>query len=534
MSTDLPLTQHVDTLYPVARVLVGDAGASLLVKHTFRRAASVPAADRPTDTEAWLVDLLLRIHNGDAALDEPPAEDAPAESEADGDTADRPWRDQARARRSRPTSPRPDAEFEDDDSAVASRDRDRLTGSTRTPNPPDTDSGADHDNAYRDSAHGDSAHGDSARSGDPRDSDPREDDALDASGTASGLSFRQEIARTVAKRAIPVALAACSEQERALLALHVTGPRLDTTLTPIARTVADDIGAALDQAYGQLRAALRDVVTGPERMLIDTALPDRALESTLRTHVTENYGPVPARLRSDVAEIIVQKSDSSRDTAPADAPNSPSPTAGENDRRVQHLRRTGAALLVLAVVGGIAYAAATWLSSPETSKTTPAVPSLMQFSVEQAEAIRRIRDVNDPDTAARTLRREFGRRISVPQIDEARLAGIASLSLDTLSIPVLVFVDSTDASAGAASEAGDEAGQAIPGAIPAYVYSYALIDQIEVLARLDDDLAERLDTADRVLTRETDGRALFIWRRGDDVFVAVAGNGDALASRIRP
>lgn len=470
MSTDLPLTQHVDTLYPVARVLVGDAGASLLVKHTFRRAASVPAADQPTDTEAWIVDLLLRIHNGDAALDEPPAEDAPAESEADGDTADRPWRDQARARRSRPTSPRPDAELENDDSA----------------------------------------------------------------GAASGLSFRQEIARTVAERAIPVALAACSEQERALLALHVTGPRLDTTLTPIARTVADDIGAALDQAYGQLRAALRDVVTGPERMLIDTALPDRALESTLRTHVAENYGPVPARLRSDVAEIIVQTSDSSRDTAPADASNSTSPTAGENDRRVQHLRRTGAALLVLAVVGGIAYAAATWLSSPEASKTTPVVPSLMQFSVEQTEAIRRIRDVNDPDTAARTLRREFGRRISIPQIDEARLAGIASLSLDTLSIPVLVFVDSTDASAGAASEADAEGGQAIPGAIPTYVYSYALIDRIEVLARLDDDLAERLDTADRVLTRETDGRDLFIWRRGDDVFVAVAGNGDALASRIRP
>ncbi|HHP7237368.1 hypothetical protein [Longibacter sp.] len=414
MSDRLPLTQHIDTLYPIARVLVGDATAPRLMRETFRRAAATPVEKRPADEEAWLVELILEVRAGEETdLDE------------DSDRSD------------------------NDDPPLAE---------TR--------------------------------------------------------GFRREVARSVAERALPVALAACSEQERALLTLKASGARTDDVLMPIAKTIAEDIETAVDEAYGELRAALRDVLSGPERMLIDTALPDASLEEVLTAYVTDAYHPAPARLRSDVA-AVVDRENARRQGDEADAPTQRTP---QEDRLTMHLRRTGVALLILLVIGGAAYGIAVSLTPSSGPAPQPTPTSLVEFSVDRVDGVKPLLRSSDPDSIAAAIRDRFGRTVKIPQVRNARVVSVGALTVDTTTVPALLYADSSGT-----------------GTITTYVYSYVLIDRISRIATLDNDLARGLDTADSILTRQSGEAQLSLWRQRDDIFVAVSPSGGApLSDRIRP
>jgi len=414
MSDRLPLTQHIDALYPIARVLVGDATAPRLMRETFRRAAATPVEDRPADVEAWLVELILEVRAGEETdLDE------------DGDRSD---------------------------------------------------------------------------NGDPP--------------LAETRGFRREVARSVAERALPVALAACSEQERALLTLQASGARTDDVLMPIAKTIAEDIETAVDEAYGELRAALRDVLSGPERMLVDTALPDASLEEVLTAYVTDAYHPAPARLRSDVA-AVVDRETARRQGDEAEAPAQRTP---QEDRLSMHLRRTGVALFILLAIGGAAYGVAVWLTPTSGPSPQPTPTSLVEFSADRIDGVEALLRSSDPDSVAAVIQNRFERTVEIPEIQNARVVSVGALTVDTTTVPALLYADSSDA-----------------GTITTFVYSYVLIDRIARVATLDDDLARGLDTADSVLTRQSGEAQLSLWRQRDDIFVAVSpADGPSLSDRIRP
>ena len=435
MPGQLPLTQYLDTLYPVARVLVGDAAAPRLVQEAFRRAADTPDVDRPSDTEAWLIGLLLDIRAGDG----PGIELSSA-----------------------PPAPNPD-----------------NTGATTSNGPA------------------------SSEATNRKLSDTR--------------GFRREVARSVAERALPVALAACSEQERALLTLHASGARPDTTLAPIAQTIAGDVGTALDEAYGELRAALRDVLTGPERMLIDTALPDAALESVLKAYVTDQYHPAPSRLRSDIAEIVA------RNTTDDDAEPSQAPTS-TGDPLAVHLQRIGLALLLLTVIGGGVYGAMSLFSAPPP-EASPEPESLLDLSARRIGEVQALAQTRDPDSASAHIRTAFDRRIRIPNIEAAGVSGVGVLSIASVSVPTILYADSTVTQ------------DPLP-VMKTLVYSYALIDRLRERATLDKDIARGLETADSVMVRQTGQARFAIWRESDDIYVVLATNtpddADALGTRIRP
>ncbi|PEN13926.1 hypothetical protein CRI94_07675 [Longibacter salinarum] len=416
MSDRLPLTQHIDTLYPIARVLVGDKTAPRLIRETYRRASSTPVEERPDDVEAWLVQLILEVRAGEGTM--PVADDANVR------------------------------------------------------------------------------------------------EAADKPSLADTRGFRHEVARGVAERALPVALAACSEQERALLTLYVSGTRTNDVLAPIAKTIASDIETALDEAYGELRAALRDILSGPERMLIDTALPDARLEEVLTAYVTDTYHPAPARLRSEVAALVRREAARLRGEEP-DADS----LRKDRERRISvHLRRTGLALLILTVIGAAAYGAATWLTPTPTSDPPPASVSLTEFSAHQVSGVEPLVRSSDPDSIAAVIGNRFNRSVQIPTIDGARVTSIGALTVDSATVPVILYTDTTTTSS-----------------ITTYVYSYALIDRVERIDKLDDDLARGLDTADSLISRRVDDTQISLWRHRDDIFVAVTPAAvDSLAKRIRP
>lgn len=76
MPSDAPaLSEHLDTLYPLACVLAGPDTADTVVRHTFERAAATPVDARPEDTRSWLIQLLLDTHPNPQQSDgAPPAQ----------------------------------------------------------------------------------------------------------------------------------------------------------------------------------------------------------------------------------------------------------------------------------------------------------------------------------------------------------------------------------------------------------------------------------------------------------------------------
>lgn len=409
------LTQHVDALYPVARVVVGEAEAGRLVLATYERAAAVPPDDRPDDLRAWMLQLLM-----DTQTDET-------------------WRDD-----------RPDA----------------------SPGAP---------------------------------------------GDGSS-SFRHEVAQDTARRVLPVALAACSARERTILALDVADEILPADIGKVLGDRLDDMTAdeAVANARSHLRAALRDSLTGPERMLVDTALPEAALRETLRTYLMQRYHPAPSTLRSDVA-TLVREARQERRGDEDDRPASERPTSPEEERHALNLRRAGLALGALVFIGAAAYILSRVLA-PAPSAPAQQPMSLLQFSARHAQALSVVRQTPDPDTAEAVLQSVMNRRLTVPRIEGANLRGVARLPIPNAgAVPALVYTDTASGTS-----------------ISAFAYTYALIDALGPRTELDAGLRRALAKPDSLIPRTVDGRSAVLWRSSDDVYVAVSSlSADALASRIR-
>jgi DNA-directed RNA polymerase specialized sigma24 family protein len=508
MPDRLPLTQHIDTLYPVARVLVGDAAAPRLVQEVFRRAVHIPEDQRPSDTEQWLIHLLLDVRAGKAApeiAEENAADihaartDTAGEDTAGEDTAGEETRDDHAAKED---APEEDVGGTAPDFVSEATEYDGEPGST---NASESDSPSADLSTSRENSGGVDSNIKTSAETRPE--------------LASSRGFRREVARSVAERALPVALAACSEQERALLTLHASGARPDSTLAPIAKTIAGDVGTALDEAYGELRAALRDVLSGPERMLIDTALPDAAMESVLKAYVTNQYHPAPARLRSDVAGIVKQSrsGDDSEDRQRS--------RMSKDDLLSVTLQRVGLTLLIVTVIAGAVYAAVTLIPSTPEPEPTQGAMSLVELSANRIGRVQALAQTPDPDSVAATIRSEFGRRLRVPRIEQAGVSGVGVLDLGPAQVPAILYADSTVA-------------QSPLPVIKTLVYSYALIDNLGGMADLEPELRRGLETADSVMVRTSGEARVALWRNADDVFVTIATNtdGDAadLGERVKP
>ena len=535
MPDRLPLTQHIDTLYPVARVLVGDADAPRLVRAVFRRAMHVPESKRPSDTEPWLIHLLLDVRAGKAATeieaaaskedaeeylatenlvtDNVGAENAGAENVVEAESSD-----------TGEPAARPDPSSPELDSADA-KDAHVDHGEHKV-----TDNGGQDGEASAPETSSDTANASPLGAGSDETNRGEKETESDSSSTspagplaaqpglASSRGFRREVARSVAERALAVALAACSEQERALLTLHASGARPDTTLAPIAQTIAGDVGTALDEAYGELRAALRDVLTGPERMLIDTALPDTALESVLKAYVTTQYHPAPARLRSDVAGIVEKFRDDESERRSRSQ-------MSKDDVLSVTLQRVGLTLVIVTVIAGAVYAGMSLVPSAPEPEPTQDTMSLVDLSTNQIGRVQALAQMQDPDTVAAQVRTEFGRRLRVPRIQQAGVSSVGVLDLGPAQVPAILYADSTVA-------------QSPLPVIKTLVYSYALIDNLDGIASLDPKLRRGLETADSVMVRRSGDARVALWRNADDVFMTIATNSEgsaaALGKRIDP
>ena len=327
--------------------------------------------------------------------------------------------------------------------------------------------------------------------------------------------FRQEVAEQTAREKLPVAFAACSIHERFILAVDVLGDPSDDVLAEVLDTSPTDAQSARDQARSALRASLRDVLKGPERMLVDVALPDESLRSLLRDLLNDRFQPAPASLRATVADLL----DRARAEHAADTDDMASAPLFD---RV--MATVGSKVSLRGVLGGLAFVlivggtigGASYLFSSSPTESPP--PSVVDLSVQRADDVPVAHQTNDPEKAAAYIRETWGRRVSIPTIAKASLTGVGELSFSpSTTVPALLYT-ADDGSA-----------------IVALAFNYALLNQLDGRATLERTLRDKLAANDALLTDERRNQGVVMWRQRDDIFVIVAPTlpADSLRSRIQ-
>ena len=326
-------------------------------------------------------------------------------------------------------------------------------------------------------------------------------------------TFRHTVAVETARRHLPVALAACSARQRFVLTLDGLDADDDTLAAALDLTV-EEARSARDQARSALRASLRDVLNGPERMLVDVALPDEALRRLLRTLLEEQFLPLPSSLRRRVRQRLEATRAKAASEDEADSDPSPGTWWTALRRRLNSRTSLLVGLVLVFIAGGLAGLA--YFDAPSPSSPSQGI---VAFSAQQTVDLSPARDTDSAPEAAAFIRRTWDRQVSVPSIERASLLGVGRRPLDGgAAVPALLYQDDE-------SEAR----------IVAYVFNYALLDRIDDRIRLSTSLRDELAANEAPLTRQRDDRALVLWRQRDDIFVLVAPNTppDTLRARIQ-
>ena len=342
-------------------------------------------------------------------------------------------------------------------------------------------------------------------------------------------TLRRDAARQTAERVVPVAFATCASRERMILTLDVMLALDDAALAHALDASPETARKERDAAWESLRAALRDLLTGPERMLADTALTADVLHDTLRNHLASDTRPAPTSLRSDIAALLREPpADASDNEEPADeepadetsgAPARAQPSASRSSSAEADAglswRRILLGALSLVLLGAAVYVftlsfAPTPAPEPDSTLTT--------FSARRVAAVSAPTQTDTPADAVRLLREEWKRRVNVPSVRSASLVGVAHLTVGSnLEVPALLYADSIDT-----------------GRITVFAYNYALLDRIGDRAQLDVDAQETVREEGRAVVRRVLDQSVVLWRERDDLFLAVASHlpPDSLRSRL--
>jgi DNA-directed RNA polymerase specialized sigma24 family protein len=347
----------------------------------------------------------------------------------------------------------------------------------------------------------------------------------DGDTTFSDDPFRHEVAAETAERRLPVAFAACSIHERFILAIDVLGDPSDEVLAAALDTSTTNARSIRDQARSSLRASLRDLLRGPERMLVDVALPDEVLRDHLHELLVDRFHPAPASLQSSAIEILERAREERRDD-PATGTNWPSGAAFVRKLWTRLLNTIRDNLSLGGLIGGITFVvvvtasiggAAYFFSG--SSPPPPSSRSIVDLSVQRAAEVEVTQQTENARRASAFIQTEWERRVSVPDIEGASLQGVGLLSLSMgTDVPALLYADDETESQ-----------------IVALVFNYALLNQLGKAATLAQNYRSKLATNESLLTEQRSDRGVVLWRQRDDIFVAVAPNlrADTLRARIR-
>ena len=309
-------------------------------------------------------------------------------------------------------------------------------------------------------------------------------------------SSRERHAARLVDLHLPPALVSLDTSDRLLLLLcDVEGLPCDEAAQVLEMAVADAC-AHYEAARATLRTRVLGAVSEHERQMLDEALTPERLRSGIAVALQDELAPLPPTLRPQIA--------------PPAPLSEPGPDLSPPDPFQRWIRTGYLALLVFA----LAIAAYLLLQRTPTEEES----NLIVLAAQQASEASVTLETSDVAQAEAFVENHAGWQLSLPRIEGARLEGAGLAEVATgVSLPVFRYTgaDSTR--------------------IVLYALNYSLLDQAGGRIALEPDVLEQLEDDTHFELHDIDGTQVLLWRKRDDLFLAVTPGIDrTLARRIRP
>lgn len=319
--------------------------------------------------------------------------------------------------------------------------------------------------------------------------------------------LRQDVAEELVEHTLPIALAACSPQERFLLAVDAFEAAGERSELNVSDNPPSD-------AFATLQVRLRDVLSATEYDLVED-LSRASLREALREWVASRFGPAPSSLRTRIRATI-QTTSSSEET-----PSKVEEHSKTDSSATLPSRLSPRGLLLTLLIGALVLAGGLGVTYVMQSSSAPSSPStsLVAFSAERAPSVALEQRTTDRSEAKRYVESTWGRQIEVPTLTDAQLQGIGRVRSEGTEIPVFLYAN--------------------PGNTPRiaiFAYSYALVDRMAATATLDTQVRAELARRNQLVVHTDTSAEGLLWRDRDDIFVAVASSmsTDSLRARLQP
>lgn len=325
--------------------------------------------------------------------------------------------------------------------------------------------------------------------------------------------FRRRLVEQLIDRALPAVFVMLPEQERLLLMLC----EVDLfSCEEAADILGSDPESALDrleEARNHLTETLLTNATALERYLLDTHLPPNWQNRALRTLDAEAFLPLPPTLRPAIlsSENVIPGEQRQRYKTDEQSTGKTSAQASSRSRSKRNkFKHFVISSLVIAIAGLLAYTLSSLLQKePDTNLLT-----LSAGIVDHLDITFR---TNSPEQAERYVYDRLDWRLIIPGIDQTTLVGVCiSEIVQGIEVPVFLFNDVMSNER-----------------ITLFVYSYALLDQLNDRVALGRDILRQIEESGHFDLYDLDAEKVLVWRNQDEIYIAVTtGDAETLRQRI--
>ncbi len=345
----------------------------------------------------------------------------------------------------------------------------------------------------------------------PASAEEVEEALADTQKTELGLrDVRHRLAEELIDRLLPAVFATLPNSSRLLL-----------VLCEVEEMSCAEAGAVLDLhpeiALAQLVEVRRKVVRSlyaslrpPERALLEDMDVHAWFKGGLSRTLDHMLTPLPTTLveqlgasaGTDASEASVVRKDLAH----------PAERKPSKPRRRQHTMRR----LALACITIMVASFAGLFGSRIIPEHVPEV-DLVMLTISNADEVEPRYDTSAPEQAERWLASSLGASLTVPEIEDAPLAGVAVQEVaDGVEVPVLLFDDTRH-----------------DAEVKVFVYSYAQLDEHASRIQLTRDVLEQIAQQDGYNLFDLGQLQVLIWRHTNEIYMAVTpGGGAELRGRI--
>ena len=328
--------------------------------------------------------------------------------------------------------------------------------------------------------------------------------------SSNPTDIKDHIIQDALKTLMPLAFASLEDADRILLILCNIEQLSCADASLILGSDSETVCERLDYARNHLKSVvLRNAPPALVRFLTEN-YSDSWVSSALQNSLKSTYKAPPAKLESAIRGALSRKKNR--------APSHRFAQTQRPDGTIQSPNSIGnrTVRLVITLVLIISAGLAGYIGS-EMLQTAPDA-NLISLSARKAKRIKPILTTSDRNEAQQFIVNHLDWRLNLPKIDGSIIKGVGiSEIVSGVRVPVFLYEDESEGNTN----------------VTVYAITYALLDEFQNQIELSQETLTAISDQDHIDKYElSSGSNVFVWRNADDIFLAVASEGE-LRNRIQ-